>query len=660
MATDPYDTIYEALQRATELMGQHVEQLGCHQEEEERDRLRKIQALIERLAELFHRRDFPKFIAQTTSTGRQTSTPVNIHNEYDTLTQLLDQHLNPRQQAPAGASPQRNLVQSAGGEELYPNGIDAHTGQPLLHITAGDIVAMAQNRQFKPPDTAVESIYKAKVAAFCRSEEFAPSGEPMPEAVTIARGLIGGIHTYGTIADVDQDTIAEARWAVVVRAKEDVAVLKALAPLIQHRMRQMGCRPLNLDFQSGDSSCGAWLRRHTDDGKKSLRDNWGEVPPVLLVRTGETVNNWLTRHRVSQAPVDPKQGVPFYLMIVGRPGPLDPHDDVFIPWGFQYELDVFWGVGRLLFTDASGRHRLDAYRDYAEQVVAWETRADAASHLRKEIAFIGTRHEGDTSTERSAKNLVTPLAAWSGAPNTTPARLGFGHRLYLGDDATRDNLTRMLSASAPPAILFSATHGIGLRSSDDPARLVMHQGALLTADFAYGSIRREHWLAGEDLDAMSNLNVAGMIACLFACYSAGCPQHDEFAFEPGKPRAQIAPFSFVSQLPQRLLAHGALAVLGHIERAWTYSFSGVEGGADSQIQPFQDVIGRLLKGMPAGSATDQFNVIQGARSLTLTKELEDIRHGIQPNPARLARLWMARNDARNYVLLGDPAVRLAI
>ena len=34
--------------------------------------------------------------------------------------------------------------------------------------------------------------------------------------------------------------------------------------------------------------------------------------------------------------------------------------------------------------------------------------------------------------------------------------------------------------------------------------------------------------------------------------------------------------------------------------------------------------------------------------------------GPKPRDAEMAALWVERNDAQNYVLLGDPAVRLRV
>jgi hypothetical protein len=44
--------------------------------------------------------------------------------------------------------------------------------------------------------------------------------------------------------------------------------------------------------------------------------------------------------------------------------------------------------------------------------------------------------------------------------------------------------------------------------------------------------------------------------------------------------------------------------------------------------------------------------------MQLTAELEEVMFGKRVDPLDLARLWVARNDARNYALLGDPAARL--
>jgi hypothetical protein len=118
----------------------------------------------------------------------------------------------------------------------------------------------------------------------------------------------------------------------------------------------------------------------------------------------------------------------------------------------------------------------------------------------------------------------------------------------------------------------------------------------------------------------------------------------------------VAPYPLVAQLPQRLLERGALAVLGHVDRAWSHSFR--KNGVNAQTQRFESVLVRLMQGDRAGLATDQFNMVQGQLSVELADLLMKIKVGLKVSDAELGGLWVARNDARNYALLGDPAVRL--
>lgn len=507
------------------------------------------------------------------------------------------------------------------GVELYPNGIDGSTGEYLLRIDAATASRLAG---FDPDPKEVRTSQISKVRS----------------ATTSHFGV-----TEGNSKDIGRQ-----RWAVVVNANEDASLLKAIWPLVERRMEQMDFSKRDFDFRSGET-CGAWYNRHTDNMAKKSSTHWGQIPPVLIYRPGERVNPWLARHGSSPGPVDPKRGVPYYLMLLGRPGPLKAGDETFIGLNFQYELDIFYSAGRLCFTDASGQHRIDAYSTYAERVAAFERLSDAASRVGKEFVYFGTKHKLDISTQRSADELILPLMEWQKQPDSTPALGGYGQRAFVEADATRSNFEQILRG-APPAVLFTATHGIGLPITDE--RLVMHQGALVTQDWrGVGSIKREHWFAGEDL---GDANLEGTIACLFACYGAGCPQFDEFIFDENEGRPQVAPYPFIAQLPQRMLEAGCLAVLGHVERAWTHSFTGGEV-AKAQIQPFQSILSRVLAGHPIGDALDQFNVIQGQRAARLAEELEEIKFGKTVDPVEIAMLWMARNDARNYALLGDPAVK---
>jgi hypothetical protein len=424
---------------------------------------------------------------------------------------------------------------------------------------------------------------------------------------------------------IDERDVARAGWGVVFAESAPAAVRDAMEPLIRHRRsRVMADRCPELDY-----------------------------------RAGEPMRAWLQQHGVSPGRVSPTK-VPYYLLLVGGPDA--------IPFEFQYLLDVEYAVGRLAFD------RPEQYRQYADSVVAYETAA--APPTAKEIVYWGTRHRGDFPTQLSADSLIAPLAGGiPGDPDEgepIAGVCGYRSRLFSPADATKAALAEVLHApgsTSRPALLFTASHGLAWPREDE--RQAGTQGALLCQDWSgLGMMLPDHYLAAQDI--ADDARVHGLVAFLFACYGAGTPRQNAFLFGPDQPPADsddrlLADRPFVAALPQRLLAHpqgGALAVIGHVERAWAHSIQPL----DDQFRPlpnvgplltmFRNCVGRILNGDPVGYATKDIS----EKFADLSAELLDLigpgPGGVQPTDEKLANTWIERNDAQHYVVLGDPAVRL--
>ena len=83
-----------------------------------------------------------------------------------------------------------------------------------------------------------------------------------------------------------------------------------------------------------------------------------------------------------------------------------------------------------------------------------------------------------------------------------------------------------------------------------------------------------------------------------------------------------------------MLRQGALAVIGHVERAWSCSFRG-GGGVGRQLQAFQSVLQCLLGGHRVGWALKYFGALYAALATELTGEITLESRGQRPDDA----LW---------------------
>lgn len=412
-----------------------------------------------------------------------------------------------------------------------------------------------------------------------------------------------GLRHYGLPEGVDAADVRQAGWGIVFLNDEDPAVKEALRPLIEHRKKQIG-----------------------DDKVKELS-----------YQTGQRRAQWLAANGVGAGSVDPNK-VPYYLLLIGSPEK--------ISFTFCHELDVEYAVGILHFD------KPEDYAQYAKSVIEYETMAVVPN--AKEAVFFATRHRDDPSTQTSADLLVNPLI--DGVQITKHA---FRSRKLWGDDATKDSLLGILRPAAeskPPAFLFTASHGMGWPKGNK--RQLVAQGALLCQDWLeFDKPTEDDYFAASDLPADAAIH--GLIAFHFACYSLGTPQLDNFAHEPGKPPPPIAESSFIAALPKAMLAHprnGALACIGHVERAWAYSIATENAGP--QLLPFQNALDCILGGKPVGYAMKDFNQRYASLSTELANQLEQVGFGVAVNDLELANMWVERNDAGGYLILGDPAVRL--
>ncbi len=172
---------------------------------------------------------------------------------------------------------------------------------------------------------------------------------------------------------------------------------------------------------------------------------------------------------------------------------------------------------------------------------------------------------------------------------------------------------------------------------------------------------------------------------MFACFGAGTPtrskfhhwlarlaKHRQFRGRPESvlkslPTGEQRPF--IVALPQAALASadGPLAFIGHLDLAWTYSFSEIDSGRQKgRPGKYYNVLKSLCRGDRVGVALQELERFHNDKNQELT-DLYDLAEEARANGrpdvidrARIGHLWMVRQDLSGYILLGDPAVQLPL
>ncbi len=411
--------------------------------------------------------------------------------------------------------------------------------------------------------------------------------------------------------------LSKQRWGIVApKGPEGDRLLALIAPLRQAR----------------EQAQGAPARVYRFPPKPS-----GEVEGAWAMR-------W--KQEVFRREGRPESELPRYLLLLGD---LDQ-----LPLEVQQVLSTDAFVGRLAFPSEEG------YQAYVAKVLRWE--GEASREERTRMLFY-TSWDGTEATSLGYEGLV----ARSVEACRQEQRLGsfpMAEILELGSQQPA-LLEQLLAQAAElgPGVLFSLSHGAAGSGEERRER----QGALI--------LPKGGALLGKDIASRPFL--PGGVWFFFACFSAGTPARSSYthwlrqlhATDPAAARelSSVLPERerpFIAALPQAVLANpeGPLAVMGHVDLAWSYSYRDHGRPTPSR---FFGVLKTLAEGGRAGVALNSLQRFVNEASVELTllyNQEQPGASGSQPpkDPIRLAELWMVRQDLSNYILLGDPAVRLPL
>ena len=413
--------------------------------------------------------------------------------------------------------------------------------------------------------------------------------------------------------------LQESGWGIIFPADADPADRDGLRPLLDHRRAQV---------------------------TKRYPSRYREFQGDQAYRPGDSVFDFLTRQGLGVGQDDPER-VPRVLLLAGSPQQ--------IPLETQYLLSQMgYAVGRIHFNDPA------EYKNYAASVVAAEKDSQLGS---RRIAMFAPLHAGDPGTNLTNR-FMTSLAT------SLHQRFSDWEIVrIIADAADRPALLQLFRGERGRAALqVIGGHGLPARLGD-PLQ-TRKQGSIVCSDWSgFGAIFSGHFVGPDDVPTDSDLQ--GSIIFMFSEFSAGTPKFSDFP-SVKNPKRQLAEQDFLAPLSMRLLSLpcAALAILGHIDTHWAYSITGEEGRmTEVDFYSFLYLLLDLMRGFPIGAATrhlrDRYNALRTALDVLesaaneRSKADEDAEdQDVSSRKRMIEQQRIATTDARNWIILGDPAVRL--
>lgn len=451
------------------------------------------------------------------------------------------------------------------------------------------------------------------------------------------------------VKPMDSKLFAEKLWKSLDKNSSGFKTLTNIGREALTFRGEIECKPIDL----GNPKEAGWtyIVNEKDPQKEEiskilqpLAEHRGmKNPKSPLIFGGETEEEWINWIQKNYYSIEHEER-PYYVAIVGGPENF--------PFRLQSLMDMVASVGRLDFDS------LDDLKAYVEKVIRLEKAPEPAVD-HKALIFAPNAGIGD-ATYFTHHYMAEPLA------EHICDKCKFQVTTILGEKATKAELTTAL-LNDKPALVYTASHG--LVATGETLQFQKKVNGSICCQHSRGDPLVKWGFTGDDVP-LDRPFLEGSIFFQFACYGYGTPAESDYShWIDDKPELHCEK-DFVASLPKKLLSHprGPIAFVGHLDEAWLYGFDDPEKpypeeSMNERLSPYIYAVDKLLETNTVGIALNEMNSRYSFCNGELSNFYDDVKRkkkSIDSSKDWLVDTFMFRSDAQNYMVFGDPAVRIRI